>query len=95
MAVSSRKKRSQPVNTSPLNPFPFTKRLRPYLPDDQNDILVFLPPGEASIDATIATIATIARIFIPRAPASSPLSLPRRGRPTTSTPAPWRSARRR
>ena len=32
--------------------------------DDQNDILVSLPPGEASIDATIATIA---RIFIPRA----------------------------
>ena len=43
--------RSQPVDTSPLNPF--TKRLRPYLTDDQNDILVSLPSAEASIDASI------------------------------------------
>jgi hypothetical protein len=35
--------------------------------DDQNDMLVSPPPGEASIDASIGGIATIARIFIPRA----------------------------
>jgi len=57
-------KRSQPVNTSPLNPLPFAKRLCPYLTDDQNDILVSLPPVEASIDVSIVSIA---RIFIPRA----------------------------
>ena len=61
------KKRSQPVNTSPFHPFPFTKCLRPYLPDDQNDILVSLPPVEASIDAGIATIAP--HLHSPRRPA--------------------------
>ncbi len=49
------------------NPFPFTKRLRPYLTDEQNALLASLPPVEATIDAGIEGYVALARAFLPRA----------------------------
>ena len=49
------------------NPFPFTKRLRGYLSDEQNALLVSLPPLEPTIDSAIDGYVAIARIFLPRA----------------------------
>lgn len=49
------------------NPFPFTKRLRPYLTDEQNEVLVSLPPLVATIDSVIEGYIALARAFIPRA----------------------------
>ncbi len=49
------------------NPFPFTKRLRSYLTDEQNALLVSLPPLEPTIDSAIDGYVALARIFLPRA----------------------------
>jgi hypothetical protein len=49
------------------NPFPFTKRLRGYLTDDQNDLLASLPALEPTIDSAIDSYLALARIFLPRA----------------------------
>lgn len=49
------------------NPFPFTKRLRSYLTDEQNQLLVSLPPLEATIDSVVGGYIALARIFLPRA----------------------------
>ena len=52
---------------SPGNPFPFTKRLRRYLTDEQNLVLTSLPPLTATWDSIIDNYVGLARIFIPRA----------------------------
>jgi hypothetical protein len=49
------------------NPFPFTKRLRTYLTDEQNELLVSLPPVQATIDSVIEGYVALARAFLPRA----------------------------
>jgi hypothetical protein len=49
------------------NPFPFTKRLRPYLTDEQNAVLEGLPPIEATIDSGIEAWSALAKAFLPRA----------------------------
>jgi hypothetical protein len=49
------------------NPFPFTKRLRGYLTDEQNALLESLPPVVATIDSGIECYVALARAFIPRA----------------------------
>lgn len=49
------------------NPFPFTKRLRSYLTDEQNAMLESLPPVAASIDSVIDGYVALASIFLPRA----------------------------
>jgi predicted nucleotidyltransferase len=49
------------------NPFPFTKRLREYLTDEQNAALASLPPLEPTIDSAIDGYLALARIFLPRA----------------------------
>ena len=49
------------------NPFPFTKRLRGYLTDEQNDLLESLPPVEATIDSGIDGYIALSRVFLPRA----------------------------
>ena len=49
------------------NPFPFTKRLRRYLTDEQNRVLESLPPLTTTWDSIIDSYAAMARIFIPRA----------------------------
>jgi len=49
------------------NPFPFTKRLRPYLTDEQNSVLAQLPPVEATIDSVIDGYIALAQAFLPRA----------------------------
>jgi predicted nucleotidyltransferase len=49
------------------NPFPFTKRLREYLTNEQNALLVSLPPLEPTIDSAIDGYLALARIFLPRA----------------------------
>jgi hypothetical protein len=49
------------------NPFPFTKRLRPYLTAEQNALLTSLPPVGATIDSGIEGYAALARAFLPRA----------------------------
>jgi len=51
------------------NPFPFTKRLRPYLSDEQNALLESLPPLETSIDSIIEGFIALAEAFLPRAKA--------------------------
>lgn len=52
---------------NPLNPFPFTKRLRPYLTDEQHALLQSLPPVQAMIDSAIDGCVALARAFLPRA----------------------------
>jgi len=49
------------------NPFPFTKRLRRYLTDEQNALLESLPPVAPSIESAIDGFVALAEIFIPRA----------------------------
>jgi hypothetical protein len=49
------------------NPFPFTKRLREYLTDEQNELLETLPPVAATIESGIEGYVALARIFLPRA----------------------------
>jgi hypothetical protein len=49
------------------NPFPFTKRLRRYLTDEQNAILESLPPLSPTIDSAIDGYVALAEIFLPRA----------------------------
>jgi predicted nucleotidyltransferase len=49
------------------NPFPFTKRLRGYLADEQNALLGSLPPLSPTIDSAIDGYVALARIFLPRA----------------------------
>jgi hypothetical protein len=49
------------------NPFPFTKRLRPYLTDEQHALLESLPPVEATLDSAIDSFIALARVFLPRA----------------------------
>ena len=49
------------------NPFPFTKRLRAYLSDEQNRLLESLPPVAATIDSGIDGYVALARAFLPRA----------------------------
>lgn len=49
------------------NPFPFTKRLRGYLTDEQHRLLVSLPPLEATLDSVIDGYLALARAFLPRA----------------------------
>jgi hypothetical protein len=52
---------------APGNPFPFTKRLRPYLSDEQNQILESLPPLAPTIESVIEGYLAVARAFLPRA----------------------------
>jgi len=49
------------------NPFPFTKRLRRYLTDEQNAILESLPALSPTIDSAIDGFVALAEIFLPRA----------------------------
>ena len=49
------------------NPFPFTKRLRGYLTDEQNALLESLPPVRADRDSVIDGYMALARAFLPRA----------------------------
>jgi hypothetical protein len=49
------------------NPFPFTKRLRSYLTDEQNSLLASLPPVAATIDSVIEGYVALAQAFLPRA----------------------------
>lgn len=49
------------------NPFPFTKRLRRYLTEEQHALLEALPPVCASIDSAIDGYVALAEVFIPRA----------------------------
>lgn len=49
------------------NPFPFTKRLRRYLTDEQHAILEGLPPVAASIESAIDGYIALAEVFLPRA----------------------------
>jgi hypothetical protein len=49
------------------NPFPFTKRLRGYLTDEQNTLLLSLPPLVATIDSVIDGYVALAQAFLPRA----------------------------
>ena len=51
------------------NPFPFTKRLRSYLTEEQNQLLASLPPLVATLDSVIEGYVALARAFIPRAKA--------------------------
>ena len=54
-------------HTNPGNPFPFTKRLRPYLADEQNGILESLPPVGPTLDSVIEGYRAVAAVFLPRA----------------------------
>jgi hypothetical protein len=49
------------------NPFPFTKRLRRYLTDEQNALLESLPPLRADWESIIGCYVALARAFLPRA----------------------------
>ena len=49
------------------NPFPFTKRLRRYLTDEQNALLESLPPLRADMRSVIDCYVALARAFLPRA----------------------------
>jgi hypothetical protein len=51
------------------NPFPFTKRLRSYLTNEQNHLLGALPPLVATLDSVIESYVALARVFLPRAKA--------------------------
>lgn len=47
--------------------FPFTKRLRRYLTDEQHLVLESLPPVQATIDSAIDGFIALAEAFLPRA----------------------------
>jgi hypothetical protein len=49
------------------NPFPFTKRLRSYLTEEQNQLVESLPPLVATIDSVIEAYVALAQAFLPRA----------------------------
>ena len=49
------------------NPFPFTKRLRRYLTDEQHAVLEALPPVRASIESAVDGYVALAELFLPRA----------------------------
>lgn len=49
------------------NPFPFTKRLRGYLTDEQNALLASLPPLAPTVDSVVDGYVALARAFLPRA----------------------------
>jgi hypothetical protein len=49
------------------NPFPFTKRLRRYLTEEQHALLEALPRVCASIDSAIDGYVALAEVFLPRA----------------------------
>jgi hypothetical protein len=49
--------------------FPFTKRLRHYLTDEQNEPLETLPPLVATLDSVIEGYVALAEVFLPRAKA--------------------------
>ncbi|HUQ63310.1 MAG TPA: hypothetical protein VM121_06135 [Acidimicrobiales bacterium] len=49
------------------NPFPFTKRLRPYLTEEQNTLLESLPPLAPNLDSIIDGYVALAEAFLPRA----------------------------
>lgn len=49
------------------NPFPFTKRLRPYLTDEQKALLAALPPLAPTVDSAIEGFVALAKAFLPRA----------------------------
>jgi len=49
------------------NPFPFTKRLRRYLSEEQHAVLESLPPLSPSIDSAIDGYVALAEVFLPRA----------------------------
>jgi hypothetical protein len=49
------------------NPFPFTKRLRSYLTDEQNALLESLPPLAPNLDSVIDGYVALAEAFLPRA----------------------------
>jgi len=55
------------AHNPPTNPFPFTKRLRPYLTDQQHGVLESLPAIEPTIDAVVDGYRAVARAFLPRA----------------------------
>jgi hypothetical protein len=52
---------------APGNPFPFTKRLRPYLTEEQHCVLESLPPIGPTIDSIVDGYRAVARAFLPRA----------------------------
>ncbi len=56
------------------NPFPFTKRLREFLTDEQNQLLESLPPVAATIESGIEGYVALSRIFLPRARALAQLT---------------------
>jgi hypothetical protein len=49
------------------NPFPFTKRLRRYLTEEQHAVLESLPPLAPTIDSAIDSYVALIEIFLPRA----------------------------
>jgi hypothetical protein len=49
------------------NPFPFTKRLRGYLTEEQYGVLLSLPPIAPTIDSAIDGYVALAEAFLPRA----------------------------
>ena len=49
------------------SPFPFTKRLHPYLTDEQNALLESLPPLAPNLDSVIEGYVALAEAFLPRA----------------------------
>ncbi len=49
------------------NPFPFTKRLRGYLTEEQYEVLVSLPSISPTIDSVIDGYIALAEAFVPRA----------------------------
>lgn len=49
------------------NPFPFTKRLRGCLTEEQNPVLEQLPPLRADLESIIGCYVALARAFLPRA----------------------------
>jgi hypothetical protein len=55
------------AHSPPTNPFPFTKRLRPFLTEEQHGVLESLPPIEPTIDAVVDGYRALARAFLPRA----------------------------
>jgi hypothetical protein len=50
------------------NPFPFTKRLRRYLTDEQNALLESLPALSPTIDSAIDGYVALIEIFLPPSP---------------------------
>ncbi len=49
------------------NPFPFTKRLRRYLTEEQHAVLESLPPLAPTIDSAIDSYVALIEVFLPRA----------------------------